>query len=182
MKKIFVLAGPSGVGKTQVFGEFLKSIKIPELRSHTTRKPRMGEINGVTYFFTNKEEFKKIDFIEKNPYSKEWYGLSRKEVKEKLEKHDKVFVIMERKGIMQLLSDEEYKDMIEVIYIYSTPRECAKRMIKDRNYIDAIDRLVNSLQTHEFQHMDIADHIIRNKEGEQERALKKLDFIVNSIF
>ena len=58
--KLFVISGSSGVGK----GTLLKMLleKHPELKlsiSYTTRKPREGEIDGVNYFFTNKDDFKK---------------------------------------------------------------------------------------------------------------------------
>ncbi len=55
---LFVLSGPSGVGKGTV-GNALRE-KLPELTysvSATTRTPRMGEQDGVNYFFKSREQF-----------------------------------------------------------------------------------------------------------------------------
>ena len=88
---------------------------------------------------------------------------------------------MDRKGIEQLLSKEEYKDILEVIYIYSTPKECAERMLRDRGYESTLKRVLNSQKDNEFSNMDIADHIIRNKEGRLDMTKKKLDFIIDNL-
>ncbi|KOS00388.1 guanylate kinase, partial [Paenibacillus polymyxa] len=55
---LFVISGPSGVGKGTV-GNALRE-KLPEITysvSATTRTPRSGEQDGVTYFFKTREEF-----------------------------------------------------------------------------------------------------------------------------
>ena len=56
-----VLSSPSGAGKTTITKKL--SQKYPNLKvsiSHTTRKPRPNEIDGVDYYFTNKIEFEKL--------------------------------------------------------------------------------------------------------------------------
>ena len=57
--KVFVISGPSGVGKGTICGELMK--KYPSLAattvSVTTRKPRAGEIDGVHYYYRTEEEF-----------------------------------------------------------------------------------------------------------------------------
>ena len=58
--KIFVLTGPSGVGKGTVVEKVLKKIDNIYLSvSATTREKRTGEKEGVNYFFKTKEEFEK---------------------------------------------------------------------------------------------------------------------------
>lgn len=182
-KKIYCIIGVSGSGKTDVIGRHLKSRGVLELVSHTTREMRKGEKDGVTYYYLNNiEEFNKLEKVEKAYYDKGWYCLSKKEIESKLSGNDKVFVIMEKRGIKQLLNNKEYKDMTEVIYVYSTASECAERMLKSkRDYKKIIDRLVNAIEYHEFSNMDISDHIIRNKQGEIDKTLKKLDFIIDNF-
>ena len=58
--KLFVISGSSGVGKGTLLNLLLK--QHPDLKlsiSATTRKPRPGEVDGVNYFFTDKQEFLK---------------------------------------------------------------------------------------------------------------------------
>ena len=62
MKKkgfLFVISGPSAVGKTSVANELLKQKKINLQRiiTCTTRTKRNGEVEGVDYFFMSKDEF-----------------------------------------------------------------------------------------------------------------------------
>jgi guanylate kinase len=59
--KLFILVGPSGVGKDAVLEEVVKKIKnIKRFPSFTTRPPRNGEKNGREYFFVTEKEFKKL--------------------------------------------------------------------------------------------------------------------------
>ena len=77
---MFVLSSPSGTGKTTLTKKLAEhntnfSISI----SHTTRKPRPGEINGKDYYFVNEEEFnsliKKNNFFEYAKIFNNYYGI-----------------------------------------------------------------------------------------------------------
>ena len=59
-----VLSSPSGAGKTTISKKIQQKYQNFKISvSHTTRKPRPNEIEGVDYFFTSQEEFKKNNFI-----------------------------------------------------------------------------------------------------------------------
>lgn len=76
-----VLCGPSGVGK----GTLLKRVKellpntIGVAVSHTTRKPRKGEVDGVHYHYTTREDFEANldDFVEHADVNGNYYGTSK---------------------------------------------------------------------------------------------------------
>jgi guanylate kinase len=87
---VFVITGPSGVGKGTLIRTLLE--RIPELElsvSATTREPRPGEADGVDYHFLGDAEFDgrvlEGDFLEHADYSGRRYGTLRSELERRLE-------------------------------------------------------------------------------------------------
>ncbi len=80
--KIFVLVGPSGVGKSTLISK-LKQGDLPfhELVSYTTRPRRVGEEEGRDYFFVNQAEYaereENKEFILSTQVHGNWYGISK---------------------------------------------------------------------------------------------------------
>lgn len=75
-----VLCGPSGSGKSTLLRKLFQDFpdKFQFSVSHTTRKPRPGEVDGVHYYFTTREEMSEGinngEFIENAEYSNNMYG------------------------------------------------------------------------------------------------------------
>jgi len=89
MPKVFVITGPSGVGKGTLIARLLERVPDLELSvSATTRPPREGEVNGRDYHFLSVEEFdrriEEKDFLEFAAYSGNHYGTLRSEVERRL--------------------------------------------------------------------------------------------------
>lgn len=87
---ILILSGPSGCGKSTLLKEVYKDITDYYFSiSTTTRAPRIGEKNGVDYFFVTKEEFEKDiendDFLEYAKVHDNYYGTSLKPIKKALD-------------------------------------------------------------------------------------------------
>lgn len=87
--KLFVISGASGVGKSTVLSKVMASRQ--DLRfsvSATTRSPRPGETDGVSYYFVTKERFeemiRKDEFLEYDAHMDNYYGTPEKQVDEKL--------------------------------------------------------------------------------------------------
>ena len=104
---MFVLSSPSGVGKTTLTKKIAKNnsnfvISI----SHTTRKPRPNEINGVDYFFVSEKEFnyliKNNDFFEYAKIFDNYYGTLKKPVQESLHLGKDVLFDIDWQGTQQL--------------------------------------------------------------------------------
>lgn len=89
---MIILIGSSSSGKSTIEQEIDKRGIFNKLTSHTTRPMRDGEIEGVDYYFANKERFSEMEynneFIEERVYLTKYgyweYGLSKKEVEDNL--------------------------------------------------------------------------------------------------
>ena len=103
----FVVSGPSGVGKSTIVRRVLEA--DPQIRfsvSHTTRKPRNGEVDGVDYTFVDEAEFRRLiaadAFLEWADYQNHLYGTSRRAVSEPLAKGFDLILEVEMQGAEQL--------------------------------------------------------------------------------
>ena len=87
LKKIFAIQGFTSSGKDTIAKRISKELNIPILVSHTTRPPRNGEINGVSYHFVNDNFFDENEFLEERLYNTEYgvwkYGLHQSELEDK---------------------------------------------------------------------------------------------------
>jgi guanylate kinase len=107
MAKVFVITGPSGVGKGTLIGELLRRVPDLELSiSATTRQPREGELDGRDYHFLPPEEFdhriEAEDFLEFATYSGNLYGTLRTEVERRLAAGHSVVLEIEVQGARQV--------------------------------------------------------------------------------
>ena len=104
---MFVLSSPSGVGKTTLTKKISKNnenfiISI----SHTTRKPRTNEVHGKDYFFINEESFKKLikknSFFEHAKIFDNFYGTTKQQVLDIIERGKDVLFDIDWQGTQQL--------------------------------------------------------------------------------
>jgi guanylate kinase len=107
MAKVFVITGPSGVGKGTLIAELLARVPNLELSiSATTREPREGEVDGRDYHFLAPEEFDRRveaeDFLEFATYSGNRYGTLRSEVERRLTAGHSVVLEIEVQGARQV--------------------------------------------------------------------------------
>jgi guanylate kinase len=105
--KVFVITGPSGVGK----GTLIRGLceRVPELElsvSATTRAPRPGERDGADYHFLTAEEFERRvasgEFVEHATYSGNRYGTLRTELERRLDAGIPVVLEIEVQGARQV--------------------------------------------------------------------------------
>ena len=118
---VFVVTGPSGVGKGSLIAAVRKS--IPELRvsiSATTRSPRPGESDGVDYHFLDAETFERKvregAFLEHADYSGNRYGTLRSEIEAKAGAGVPVILEIEVQGARQIRTA-----MPEAVQIFIAP-------------------------------------------------------------
>jgi len=109
--KLFIVSGPSGVGKTTIVMKFLQQYqdmyKIDKVITYTTKNPRSTEVNGVDYYFISEVEFElKI----KSEFFLEWsgeygalYGTPSSVIAELASGASKILVI-DRAGAVQIMN------------------------------------------------------------------------------
>ena len=102
MNKLFVISGASGVGKSTVLARVMEKRKdISFSVSATTRAPRPGEQEAVSYYFVSKPTFEDMvrrgEFLEFDEHLDNYYGTPVKQLEEKLE-HGHVILDVEPNG------------------------------------------------------------------------------------
>ncbi len=107
MSKVFVITGPSGVGKGTLISRLRE--RVPELElsvSATTRAPREGEEEGRDYHFLTSEEFDRLArkgaFLEHATFSGNRYGTLRDEIEKRLRAGHPVVLEIEVQGARQV--------------------------------------------------------------------------------
>ena len=96
--KLYVISGASGVGKSTVLKKVLSARQdICFSVSATTRPPREGEIEGVSYYFVTHEKFRQMiasdEFVEYDDHMSNFYGTPRAQLEEKLSRGDVILDI-----------------------------------------------------------------------------------------
>ena len=103
---MIVLSSPSGAGKTTLVKLLSKKKNFNISISHTTRKPRVNEIENKDYYFVNDEKFQKLvkneEFLEYAKVFNHLYGTTRTPVIEKLEKEENVVFDIDWQGADQI--------------------------------------------------------------------------------
>jgi guanylate kinase len=119
--RVFVITGPSGVGKGTLIRTLLDRVPGLELSvSATTRKPRPGERQGVDYHFLDDAEFDRRvadgEFVEHATYSGRRYGTLRSDLQERLARGAPVVLEIEVQGARQIA-----ETMPEAVRIFIAP-------------------------------------------------------------
>jgi guanylate kinase len=133
---LYVIAAPSGAGKTTIVKEILRN--NPDLVfsvSATTRYRRENEIHGKDYFFFSKDEFRNM--TEKNElveyetlFNGDFYGTLRSFVDENLEKNKSVIFDIDVNGALNI--KKKYGDKAKLIFIMPPDIETLKERLKKR--------------------------------------------------
>lgn len=144
-KKIIVITGASGTGKTTISKYLQDTYHIPSVITHTTRLPRDGEKDGVDYHFETKDSFLKNHYLERVEYSGNWYGSSEESLKQTWEKYDTASIVVDTKGAVSY--KEKYGKQAVVIFLEVDLDTVTKRL-EDRG--DDRKRLKARINSDEF--------------------------------
>ncbi len=163
---LLVLSSPSGAGKTtltkkiqQKFNSFKISV------SHTTRKPRPNEVDGIDYNFVSIDEFKKKiqdqKFYEYARIFDNFYGTSEDNVDELIKKNDVIFDI-DWQGNKQL-SNFKNLNLLKIFITTADKNDLKERLLK-RNQ-DSENEVEKRLKSYEedINHWSDYDYVVINK-------------------
>lgn len=141
---LIVLSGPSGAGKGTICAALRQ--QMPNLVysvSMTTRAPRVGEEEGVSYFFRDKEEFQRLikedAFLEYAQVYDNFYGTPKQHVMDLLSEGKSVILEIDIQGAMQV--KERFSEAV-FIYIVPPSLDILSNRLRDRgtDAADVIDK------------------------------------------
>lgn len=118
---LIVISGPSGAGKGTICKKLVEKHENINLSvSATTRKPREGEIEGVSYYYKSKSEFENMidndEFLEFAKIYENYYGTPKKTIFDEINKGNDVILEIEMQGAMQIK-----KSYPEAVFVFILP-------------------------------------------------------------
>ena len=173
--RLFVIAAPSGAGKTTLVRELVKI--DPGLKfsiSYTTRKPRATEQNGRDYFFVDEQEFERLrtdgELLESALVFDNHYGTSRAQVERHLAQGDNVLLEIDWQGARQVRASMPEAVSIFILPPSASELECRLRDRRTDSEEVIARRLRDSLS--DMSHWDEFDYVIVN--DDLQRAVTEL--------
>jgi guanylate kinase len=130
---LFIVSGPSGVGKGTVINEVLKLVPDINLSiSYTTRAPRKNETNGKEYFFVSEKEFTSMiergEFLEWANVHGNLYGTPKRYIEEKLKNCEDVILEIDTQGARQV--KKTFPDGVFIFILPPSIDELLRRLYK----------------------------------------------------
>lgn len=181
MGALFIISGPSGVGKgtlVKLLTEEDSSLALSV--SCTTRKPRAGEEDGVAYFFITKEEFSKRkeegDFLEWDEHFGNFYGTPKSFVLQQL-KEKSVILEIEVKGGLQVLEALKGSGVkpVRIMIVPPSEQELIARLSRRGSETEAELKTRLERVKYELSQKDEYDYVVVNDDlFEAKEELKKI--------
>ena len=138
---MIILSSPSGAGKTTLVKLLSEKNNYKTSISHTTRKPRFNEINGIDYFFVDKKKFKEMidkeEFLEYARVFKNYYGTTKKNVFLNLDKGTNMVFDIDWQGTEKIVKKKlNYKLMS--FFILPPSRDELRKRLSNRDMKDKL--------------------------------------------
>jgi guanylate kinase len=141
---LFVLVGPSGVGKNTIMRDVMHNIDgMRQLPTATTRDPRPGEDEGVQHYFVSRERFEEmkasaelLEFQEVHPGK--WYGVPRDLTRQLLASGDLLVADVDIYGAAAL--KKEFPKNVVTIFVLPPSLAALRERLRERGEVDLEDR------------------------------------------
>ena len=170
---LFIVSGPSGAGKTTLIQNVRRQLQPIGIElyfsvSHTTRRPRTGEVPGKSYYFVEASEFEAMiergEFLEHAHVHAHRYGTSRAEVVERLSAGLDVILDIDYQGAKQIARDPELKPRSLSVFIFPPSLDTLRVRLRERglNTDDEIELRLRKAIDEIDEGKDFYDYIIIN--------------------
>jgi len=178
---LMVLSGPSGSGKGTVSKALMeRRDDIVFSVSTTTRKPRVGEVDGENYFFQTEEKFQDMvkngEFLEYAFVHTNYYGTPKEFVMKEIEKGEIVLLEIDVQGALQI--KKNYKEAVFIFLLPPTMDELRDRIVKRGT---ETEEDINTRFANAFMELDFVgeyDFFVVN--DKVENAVKDIEAIIHS--
>ncbi len=184
---VVVLSSPSGAGKTTLVKKISQEQNFKISISYTTRKPRTNEVNGKDYYFISKEEFENLiknsELLEHAKVFENYYGSSRDQVFEKLNRGENVIFDIDWQGTEQIKKQKLKYQLITFFILPPSKTELFKRLknrdMKDKNIVDERMKQFNK----DIEHWEDYDFVVINDDLEKcyDEIIKFIDSKIKNI-
>lgn len=182
--KIFIISGPSGVGKTTIAKRVIK--KLPQLKtslSFTTRNKRLGKKEDKTFVHVSEDEFRaKIEqgnFLEWAVVHDNLYGTDKATVEKTLKNHNMLMNI-DPQGALQIKNKMPAQTVL-IFLKTNTIAELARRILKREKMPKAVlDIRLNKSAKKELSLAKQYDYIVVNEKNKVPQTVDKVVNIINS--
>ena len=175
-----ILSSPSGAGKTTISKKIQQKFQNFKISvSHTTRKPRANEVEGIDYYFINENDFK--DKIKKNEfyeYAKifgNYYGTSKESVLNLLKNKNDVLFDIDWQGTQQLSKFKEL-NLLKIFILPPSKDELKKRLVqRNQDKPHVVEERLKAYDT-DSAHKKDYDFVVINDNLEQ--CFKEVEKII----
>ena len=187
MKKegiLLVISGPSGSGKGVLVQKILSlRTDIGLSVSATTRAPRTGEVNGVSYHFMTKENFRERldagDFLEYNEYAGNYYGTPKSEVVSRIAGGTSMILEIDVHGAMNI--KRQYPGAV-LLMIAPPDYPTLEKRLRGRGD-DVPEEVIQkrlSAAKDELAQLPVYDYLVINRDGEADEAAGEISAIIDA--
>ena len=168
---LLILSSPSGAGKTTLTKKIQESDRRFKVSiSHTTRKSRPNEIDGLDYHFVNKDVFQKMidkdEFYEHAKIFDNYYGTSKQAIRKIAGEGQNVLFDIDWQGAQQLSKYKEL-NLLKIFILPPSIKELKKRLIsRNQDDKEAIKRRLSAYHV-DVKHSKDYDHVLVNDNVEK---------------
>ena len=175
-----ILSSPSGAGKTTISKKIQQKYQNFKISvSHTTRKPRPNEVEGIDYYFINENDFenkiKKNEFYEYAKIFGNYYGTSKDSVLNLLKNKNDVLFDIDWQGTQQLSKFKEL-NLLKIFILPPSKKELKKRLIqRNQDKPDVVEERLKAYDT-DSSHKKDYDFVVIN--DNLESCFKEVEKII----
>jgi len=178
--RLFIVTAPSGAGKTSLVKALVES--CPQFKistSHTTRKPRLGEREGIEYYFVTNDTFNTLknrgEFLENAECHGAKYGTAMTPVKESIKAGKDIILEIDYQGAINV--KKVFSDAISLFIIPPSMAVLKERLVERGQNSEAEIKGRLAAAEEEFNHLEKFDYVIINDKFDQ--ALRDLKSVFN---